>query len=489
MSQRLTQLRQAEERLMAGIAREDINEFCQFVMRDPSGRPWEQQAFHCQWQGLIPVQGPARVLIGAPRDSAKTSQMVARVLWELGRNPELRVKVVCASQELADNIVAEIQRNIDHNPRLHQAFPRLRPDPAGPWSRGALLVQRRSLAKDPSVVAAGILTSGVGGRADLILFDDVCDNRNAILQPAMRGQIKHAFHESWLNLLGPQGRAVYIGTVWHVDDLTMMLRESGTWQVWWRPIRDPVSEMLLWPDRWTAEALAERKREIGARAFARQFELVPVSDEERTFPESALAACRDDRYVPGIVGVPDDWPRFAGVDLASSMGLRASWTVVFTAAVDPATKRRYPVEIVRVRQSFPETVRTIMEQFRKHRHRLIYVERNGFQEAVLQALAEEDRSLPVRGFHTGAQKADEEIGIPSLSASMANGSWVIPCGGERHDYGCECGWCAWVRELDLHPHSQYWDCLMAMWFCESAAREWQSDEAVLAYRYYYVDWP
>jgi len=79
----------------------------------------------------------------------------------------------------------------------------------------------------------------------------------------------------------------------------------------------------------------------------------------------------------------------------------------------------------------------------------------------------------LRGFHTGTQKDDEEVGIPSLSASMANGSWLIPAGGETHAYGCECGWCAWTHELELRPHSRYQDCLMAMWFCESAAREYE----------------
>ncbi|NIQ98606.1 MAG: hypothetical protein GTN78_00165, partial [Gemmatimonadales bacterium] len=181
-------------------------------------------------------------------------------------NPELRVKVVSATAELAGNIVAEIQRHIDHNGRVRLVFPHLRPDQKGPWSRGELLVQRKSLAKDPSVVAAGILGSGVGGRADLIVFDDVCDQRNAILQPAMRDQIKLTFHETWENLLGPEGRAVYIATVWHVDDLTMELHGSRAWQVWWRPARDSVNGELLWPERWTEKALARREREIGARS-------------------------------------------------------------------------------------------------------------------------------------------------------------------------------------------------------------------------------
>jgi len=351
--------------LLAERARRDVNAFAEFVMVDQAGRPWRQEPFHRQWQDLIPCQGPAKVLIGAPREFAKTSQMIARILWELGTNPELRVKVVSATAELADNIVGEIQRHIQQNPRVRLVFPRLRPDPKGPWSRGELLVHRTNLAKDPSVVAAGALGSGVGGRADLIIFDDVCDQRNAILQPAMREQIKATFHETWENLLGPDGRAVHIATVWHVDDLTMELRRGGAWQVWWRPARDPVNGELLWPERWTAEALARREREIGARSFARQFLLQPVSDEERTFPQVALQACLDDQVAPGQLLVPDDWPRYAGVDLAASLGQKASWTVMLTAAVDPESKRRHLLEIVRARQPFPDTIQMIRSQWEK----------------------------------------------------------------------------------------------------------------------------
>ena len=371
--------REAMHRVKCELARRDVNAFCEHVMQDRTGRPWVQQGFHREWQRMLPAEGPARVLICAPRESAKSFQLVARILWELGRNRNLRIKIVTAHDDLANALVQEISTHIERNERLHEVFPALRPDPKAGWGKGRLFVRRSLIAKDPSVEGAGILTTGVGGRADLIIFDDVVDFRNAISQPALREQVKRAFVEVWTNLLGPEGRAIYMGTVWHIDDLTMMLRESGAWQVWWRPARDPVNGALLWPERWTAEALAAREREIGPRAFARQFLLEPVSDEERTFPESVLEACRDAGFAPGEVVVPEDWPRYAGVDLASSLGVRASWTVMITVAVDPETKRRYPLEIVRRRQHFPDTVLMFREQWHKHKHRLILVESNGFQ--------------------------------------------------------------------------------------------------------------
>lgn len=468
------QLQQLETTVRIELARRDVNQFCEFAFRGPDNQPWVQQAFHREWQALLPLEGPARLLIGAPRDSAKSSQMaVARVLWELGRNPELRVKIVSATEELAGNLVAEMQRHIERNPRLHLVFPQLRPQPKGPWTRGELLVQRTSLAKDPSVSAHGVLGGGVGGRADLVIFDDVCDYRNAVQQAGLRDQIKGAFYETWVNFLGPTGRAVYIATVWHQHDLTMELKAHPEWLKWWRGARDEVTGRPLWPDRWDEAALARREGEIGVRTFARQYLLRPVSDEERTFPEDALRACEDEHFAAGHVQAPEDWPRYAGVDLAASLGQKASWTVMFSAAMDPESRRRHPLEIIRKRQPFPATIQMILAQNRQHRYRLIYVENNAFQQAVVDQLSAEDCSLPVKGHQTGANKYDEGLGIPSLSAGMAKGSWLIPTGGQPHQAGCECGWCAWRRELELHPHGETSDVLMAMWLCELAAREWQ----------------
>ena len=35
-------------------------------------------------------------LVELPRDHGKTTQVCLRVLWELGRNPDSRIKIVCA---------------------------------------------------------------------------------------------------------------------------------------------------------------------------------------------------------------------------------------------------------------------------------------------------------------------------------------------------------------------------------------------------------
>ncbi len=453
------------------LARVDPSHFCELVMRTPEGDPWKQQPFHRQWQDLLPQVGPARLLIGAPRESAKSSQLaVARVLWELGRNPNLRVKIITNTDDLAIKLVSEIRQHIDVNPRVRAVFPQLRAAPGGPWARGKLMVVRSGLMKDPSVEACGVLTSAVGGRADLIIFDDVCDQRNTILQPALREQVKQVFFGTQINLIGPLGRAVYVATVWHTDDLTCALRTNPQWQAWWQPAINVESGALLWGEKWSKEALDARRREIGDRAFTQQYLLEPLSDEDATFPERVIQACLDHRWAPGEVEVDESWPRFIGVDLGSSLKAKSSYTVAFVITRGP-DGRRYPLEMVRKRLQFDETVELIADLWVRHRPVKILVENNAYQEAVVQHLGQRFPAMPIAGHTTGRQKADEKIGLPGLAATMANGGWVIPIAGEPHAVYCDCPWCAWVSELRGHPLWRHDDTVMAMWFADLAARE------------------
>lgn len=453
------------------LARQDVNAFAEYCFLAPDGSPWLQQDFHREWQGLLPEQGPARVLIVAPREHAKSTQMsVCRVLWELGRNPNLRVKIVCAHDDLARAQLQEIKENIERNEKLHQVFPHLQPDRDSGWAHERIYVKRDMIAKDPSVEASGVMSTGAGGRADLIVFDDVVDLRNAVLNPAFREQVKRAFYEVWTNLLGPEGRAVYPATVWHSDDLTCALRDNPEWRVWWKPAIDPDTSAILWPSKWGAESLNARAREIGPRAFSRQFQLVPISDEEVTFPHAALQVGYDlgREIAPGSFDAPREWTRIVGVDLASSMGMKAAYTVAFVIAVEPETKRRYPIEIHRERLRFPDTVRLVKNLWEKHHPAQIRVENNGYQEALLQQLNEECPGIPVVGHTTGRNKADEKIGLPGLSATISNGGWVIPSAMDNHAADCPCSWCAWREELAGHPTARHSDTVMAMWFADSA---------------------
>jgi hypothetical protein len=224
----------------------------------------------------------------------------------------------------------------------------------------------------------------------------------------------------------------------------------------------------------TEEFLRGKKRELGARNFARGFELKPFSTEERTFRDSAIL--RDPTRRWGMA-VPAGWKVVAGFDPATR-----GQAVCLTVAIHPESRVRLPLDIIRaIGQSPTDTARAIIRVYERYAHHLILVENNATQQSFLdliQAIRLSGGSpLPIDGHFTGKQKFDVG-GLPSLAASMEQGLWPIPmpceCGVtpcECHPADCPCDSCAWIEELEAHPAGRRSDIVMAMWLAEMAARK------------------
>src|SRR5207253_9570551 len=113
-----------------------------------------------------------------------------RVLWELAHTPTLRVKIVCASEELAEERGRFIRDAIASNLRVRLVFPHLQPD--RPWEPGRFSVARHGRLIGPSVAALGIEAASTGARADLLVCDDVVDVK-ALRSRADRERVTAAF--------------------------------------------------------------------------------------------------------------------------------------------------------------------------------------------------------------------------------------------------------------------------------------------------------
>lgn len=221
--------------------------------------------------------------------------------------------------------------------------------------------------------------------------------------------------------------------------------------------------------RWNRERLLKKQADLGPRAYARGFRQQAFSDDERTFPSFLTAAAKcagvrvRDLYSPGSV------PTFAGVDLSSD---GRPGTVIFVAAVLP-NGLRIPVEIARGRWNSPDTLEKINELFQRHKMRAIFVENNGYQQALIDWARSSSRNYQfwplVRPFTTGRNKMRPDEGLPSLEVELNAGAWIVPAmEWYGHPENCECGWCAWRKEVEFHPAHVTTDTVMAWWFCREA---------------------
>jgi len=247
--------------------------FAAFCFTDSGGRALRPAAIHRDLQAFLTVH--PRALVELPRDHGKSVQVCIRVLWELGRNPAQRVRIVCATDSLAAERGRFLRDAIQSSGRLRLVFPELRP--GRPWEATGFTIARPAQIIGPSVAAVGVGASSTGTRADLLVCDDVVDVK-ALRSRADRERVRAYFHENLVNLLEPDGRLWNLFTPWHADDLNSQLKRNGEYALFRRAVGDDLTP--IWPEKWPRERLEQRRREIGSVAFARAYRLVCVPDED-----------------------------------------------------------------------------------------------------------------------------------------------------------------------------------------------------------------
>lgn len=455
---------EAIEAVQVRKAREDVNAFIEYVFEV------EQGQIHREWHSLIDDPSSTRTVIIAPRNHGKTTQISGRCLWEVGRNPELRVKYVMGADDMAKKVVDNIGDIIEYSKKVQRVFPDLKPGNKKSWTKSQLYVSRSKRMPDPTFEAASVLSAGVSGRSDLLIFDDIVTPRNAILNPSLQKHVKYQYSNAWIPTLEDFAPILYVATPWTDTDKTAEIIKADGWKKWYRPAI--VDGKPIWPEKWTIEALNEKKREVGDRAFEQQYMLKVATAGEKVFERNGIESCLDADLYLGE-GLDDSWPRYIGVDLARTSG-GGNYTVLFKIAVDEQ-KRRWVVDIVRVRIRAADIAENIINFYYAESERNIYpkvvmVENNAFQQIVVEQLVELDASIPVQGHYTGSKKHDLDMGVPSLATQIDNRGWVIPYAGDHSDVFHECPVCAWIDEMIAYPVGEHNDTVMAMWFADAAAK-------------------
>ena len=462
------------ETLLQKQSRGHINTFMEYAFKDEKGLPIDQGQIHVEIQNHIDLckqHGFKNCGILAPWGHGKTEQVIGRMLDEIGKNRNVRAQIVCNTDDNAKSRVTSIKKYIEEDREYKAVYPNVRKGSNDDWGKHKLIIRRDSHAKDGTVEAWGITTSGTGSRADLQIFDDPVDMRNAILNPAMREQVKLAFTNVWMSRLVPEGFRVYIATVWHEDDLTHDLLKNKEWHFLIMKISEDFKSIEcescfkgkysipVWKV-WNTQNLKEQLRTIGSRAFERGYRQKALNDEDRTFPHSEQIFNWNMRASDIVL---PHWARCTGIDPFGQA------VVIFTLAVSP-DGRRVPISIKRGKWAPKRTIRELIQDFEEHNSQIIVVENNASQEAIIQWAQEVGRcDMPIIPFCTGKQKADPELGLPSMDVEFENGAWVVPMDGiEETD--AENTFNIWRRELRSHPIAEAADTVMASWFAREGAR-------------------
>ena len=326
--------------------------------------------------------------IELPRGHGKTSQMAARCAWEIGRNPNVRIKYIQQSDRDASKTTALV-KNIIESPKFQAVFPEIKPVKDF-WGNTDFKVHCDSWQRDSTMEAKGIF-GRAGGRADILLADDICDLRNAIQQPSLREQVKEFWNNNWLPMRdfteGKKPKTWKIGTCYHVDDITADWRRQHEEDE--SLLRVPVEGVVSpWPEEITEEQLEDIRKEIGPVAFGRAFELSPISAETMIFSGDWIVSSYYDHQAR-----PDNGEMVAAFDFAFSdkrAGGDPDYSVCLVAWLG-FDNHLYLVDMLRVRATFPDFSRRALGLCNHHGVVRAIGEANGPQKGLVQQMNETSR--------------------------------------------------------------------------------------------------
>lgn len=374
----------AATKQVAELAREDPNVFAEYIHERPQA---EIHRVMQSWWTLHPDSD-----IEQHRGIGKTVQAITRCAWDIGKRPDVRIKYVQQSDDEAKKSVRLLKQLLESN-RYKEIFPHIEPDRTR-WGSHQLSVMGSS-DRDATVQASGIF-GNAGGRFDIIIFDDICDLKNSVQQPAKREQVKEAYANTWLPMADPS-RGIptqfrRLCTPYHVDDITQEWRrwheDEGTL------LRCPVVDFVSpWSEVFTPDMM-KTLRKKGKIAYARAYELVPVSSEILIFPCEWLDAAL---YVGDI---PHDQKRrgkfVAAVDFAFTEKKQDNDPDYSVCLIGWQSSQGHiwVVDMVRTQSSFPDFCRKALSKCAQWNVEKIRAEGNGPQKGLVQQMNRE-ASIPV----------------------------------------------------------------------------------------------
>lgn len=431
----LRTMKRAVARMVARIqaAREDVDSFIEFVLRGEEHHERVRQAPH--HRDLQAALEESRHFVGFyPVEHGKSFQLLGRVLFEVGRNPSVRIAYISGSVKQAKKLAKAVREYVEESPEYRAVFPDVRPSTrfGAPWTQTQLEVERPIGIKDPTLECFGVGSGAItGARLEVIILDDILDGENTRTPEQRKKVLDWIDSSSVEGRLGPGGRLWVLGTPWHQDDAMHHLEaRADVWRSMRRPAvsnpSDPPEQWrVLWPKRWPIARLVDKRKTLTPDEWARQMLVVARDDKTSRFKRvwfdraylRGQGQAMPFRYRGPLVTV-------AGVDLAVGKNEENAETSIVTLAVHPNGDRQL-LFVESGRWSAREIMVKVTGTWRRYDCQLIYVEDVAAQAYLVELLAESS-PVPVEGWTTSGRKNDPVYGFEQMAVELNNGKWILP---------------------------------------------------------------
>ena len=462
-----------------------------------------------------------KLLLLAPRDHGKTEACVTLAVRTLCIDRNARILWICESEGQAKKRVRRVKAVLNSlkvrddwcaNPEL--GFGPWKVTDEDKWSDKEVYINRSTAAVDPSLEAVGSGGAITGGHFDLIICDDLEDDKTTYTS-ANRKKTRDWFKGTVNPMLVRTGTMIVVGTRKHHDDLYGHFLEDPTFQV----IEDKA--IIKWPDKfsYTYETIHGKQVAAGVKIvgetqvlwherpieylllerlsvqpliFSREFQNEVQDDSASAFQWAWLQAAKSRGRGMSLYEIPPDirdldivqgWDFALVQDAAGAEARDTDFTVGITWGRD-IDGNRYLLGLKRLRGVTSAKIReTVTMEYHRlvsvcttarktkiacpEAPRVVSVERNNFGELHFLGL-QRTTDLPLKPhLTTGAKKADPWEGVPSLSALFENNKVFLPCRTEADEELVD----ILVQELWGLGREKHDDTVLSLWIAETQLRK------------------
>jgi len=429
---------------------QDFKEFRDRYFKTETGDPYETADFHEKWiNSIIKAidEGGEQMILSPPRHG-KTDLLTHFAVWQICKNPNIRIMWVGGNEDIAKNAVGSVLDQLENNEQLIEEIcgpgnkfqPKNRSGKS--WSSGQFTVGTRTVTgiKSPTMVSVGKGGKILSRDCDLIIADDIEDHGTTI-QPSAREQTRQWWTTTLSSRKEEHTAVVVIGSRQHPEDLYNFLLENpemttiveeahSTECILPENDVEVHTDCMLWKTKRTYKWLRSRKTAAETTGGKAIFEMVYLNkafvDGITMFNSEDIDSCRDiNRHIGHI---PAGTHLIAGLDPAST-GFQACvlW------AADTETGKLYLVDIeneegggiIQARES-------IKKWYEKYNCAHWVIEENGFQKAIRQDEKIKDLcarfGIYTEGHQTQRNKFDPIFGVGSMAQLFKEGLINLPYG-------------------------------------------------------------
>jgi hypothetical protein len=449
------------------------------------------------YEMITDALGFSNCMINVPPRHAKTMIIAVWLpIWLLVLDRNEQVIIVSDTNFHAKQVAAEIAGQLEFNKEIIDAFGRFAPKRTkdAPWrpSQGEMVVLGRT--KPTRSLQYSILSRGqgqqiLGREATWAILDDITTSEITESE-TQRQKLLNWVQQSVFSRLEQgadgalAGHALVVGQRVHLNDLygelesEMGVKGSRAGKKLWHVVKHPAvirwpdedpnapEPIVLWPEKWSFEALMESYDRMGNDAFEKMYQQNPLPEGSRFVEPGWWEGCRD-RTRLGYQGIKTDDPSKGFLPVARVLSFDPSPTKqnAMIAADVVSMTGMFGASIIEAstwKGNMREFIRRMDDAIDRYQPDYVIIERSTVANWLIQDPLFENlkRKAKVLEHTTGVNKGDPEMGILSLAADIEAGRIRLPYGDQAgRDMSRKI-----EDQATVYGHKREDDLLMALWF-------------------------